>query len=245
MTSAGADLEGTFQRAWALLIKNFVIVVPGLVLGLAAGLLVAVVVLFGIVAALAGIAAGGNTFAVSSAVITAIVAFLVVLAMAIVQTAFITGMAGAAWATGTTTLSDGWNALRQRGVQIFYMMLLMFAIGCAALILAPVTLLLSLFAYVIFFIYVSSSVIIGGCDAREALADSCRLAARNFWPTTGLAALVVCVSLVGAVVGSEIGHVQPFLGSLTAIVVQQAVLAYATLAIVGEYLKLSAQRAAA
>jgi hypothetical protein len=245
MTQSAADLESTFVRAWALFTQNLIVVVPGLVLGAVAGIVAAIVAVLLIGSLLATGATGSTAVGIASIGTTVAVAVVLVMVMAIVQTAFVTGMAGAAWETGKTTLADGWNAFTNRGGQILWMIVLMFAIGCGALILAPFTLGLSLFAYLIFFLYTSSSVIIGGREAGHAISESMHLATRNFWPTTGLAALVVLVSLIGAAVGSELSRVTPLLGGLVAAAVQQAVLAYATMVIVGEYIKLRAAETAA
>jgi hypothetical protein len=193
--TTAADVESTFKRAWALLASNPIVVVPPIVVGIAAGVVVAFGLIFGGVGALlAGTAADnsaaqGAGIAAIAVVVAIVLAFILVLSVA--QAAFTAGMAGAAWQTGKATLADGWNAFRARGLQMFLAMLLLALVGCAAVVLAPVTLLLSLVAYVIFTLYVSASVIVGGRTAGDAIAESFRLAKRNFWPTTDVAARLV------------------------------------------------------
>jgi hypothetical protein len=111
-------------------------------------------------------------------------------------------------------------------------------IGCAALILSPITIGLSVVFFVVMFLYVMPSVIIGGRGATDALSESWQMARRNFWPTVGVAAIVIVVSFLGALLGGEVGRIQLYAGGLCAMAVQQAAAAYVALAIVGEYLKL-------
>ncbi|HTU81229.1 MAG TPA: hypothetical protein VMF61_03815 [Candidatus Acidoferrales bacterium] len=240
MTQTAADLEGTFQRAWTLLVANPIVVVPGLIVAAATVMIAFFVFALG----LGGVALAGATGSSSAglaalgiAVVTGIV--LIVLA-AIVQTAFVTSMAGAAWETGKTTFADGWTALQRSIGEIFLAIVLLALVGIVAAVLAPFTITISLWLYLIFFIYAMPSVIIGGHPASRALSESWRIAARNFWPTVGVAAIVVCVSLIAAVVGAELARIQPFVGTVTSAIVQQAAVAYGTLVIVGEYLKLHA-----
>ena len=238
MTQSAEDLAGTFRGAWTLLWSNLIVVVPGLVLGAVA--IMVVLIGFVMVGAAAVVAAsnGGGALGTTGIVIAGLVVVALFMLVAIAQTAIVTGMAGKAWQTGKTTLGDGMASLSGRGGQIFYALLLMMLIGLAAVVLAPFTLLLSLLAYVVFFIYVMPSVVLGGLPAGRAVAESWRLTARNFGPTLGVVAIVICASLIGAVLGGELSRVQPVIGSLGAMAVEQAAAAYATLVIVGEYLKL-------
>jgi hypothetical protein len=232
-------LQNTFARAWSLLTQNLIIVVPPIVLGAAGGVVAVVLVVFVLGGVLTAGVTGRAGVGIASIGASLVVAAASITALAIVQMAFVTGMAGAAWERGTTTLADGWNAFGRRSGQILLTMLVLFAIGCIALVLAPFTLLLSLLAYVIAFIYVPASVIVGGRSTGEALSESVRMTKRNFWPTAALAGLVILISLIVSALGGELGRVTPFVGGLTAAILQQAVVAYASLVVVGEYVKLS------
>jgi hypothetical protein len=240
MNESAEGLQNTFARAWSLLTQNLIIVVPPIVLGAAAGLVGVLLVMFVLGGVLTAGATGRAGVGIASIGASLIVAAASIMLLAIVQTAFVTGMAGAAWERGTTTLGDGWTAFGRRGGQILLTMLVLFAIGCVALVLAPFTLLLSLLAYLIAFIYVPASVIVGGRDAGEALSESVRLTARNFWPTSALAGLIIVIVLIASALGGELGRATPFVGGLTAAILQQAVVAYASLVVVGEYVKLRA-----
>lgn len=238
MTQTAADLESIFKRAWTLFAANLIIVVPGLVLAAITGIVVAVIAVFLIGAALTTGATGSTTVGVLTIGGTVLVGLALVIGIAVVGTAFATGMAGSLWKTGTTTLSDGFAAFEGRGGQIFLLVVLLLAIGLVALILAPVTLLLSMLAYTVFFIYSAASVIIGRRSATEAVAESCRLASHNFWPTVGMAAIIIVVTSIAGLIGGEFGRLQVFLGGLFGFVLQQAVVAYVTVVVVGEYLRL-------
>ena len=238
MTQDARSLESTFQRAWTLLSANPIVVVPGLIVS-AAVVLIFVVAFFAFLGAVVmGVATGSSSAGVLTLILTSIIAVVFVTIVAIVQAAFVTGMAGVAWDRGRTTLGDGLAALRRSGFEIFLAMVLLALGGIVALLLAPLTLTLSLWAYLIFTLYALPAVILGGHSATHAIAESWHMALSNFWPTAGVAAIVVCLSLLAAALGSEVARLQPIVGSLTGAIVQQAAVAYATLVIVGEYLKL-------
>ena len=239
MTQSVRDLENTFARAWRLLLGNWVIIIPGVVLGLVGG-----AVGFLIALAFNAVVITGNGSAevayVTQAIVT-VVLTLVGMLIAILQMAYVTGMAGAAWKHGRTSLADGWYAFSHRSIQTTFAIVLLFVIGICAAALAPVTFQITLIAYVVFFIYTLASVIIGGREATAALAESCRLALANFMPTLGVVALIALIAVAGSWIGSLLGRVTPFGGGLVAGVLQQVIVAYASLVIAGEYLKLSKQ----
>ena len=238
MTQSVRDFENTFAHAWHLLVRNWVIVVPGLVLGLLGGALSFVVMLaiYGWV-----MVAGAATADVTQVTETIVaVAFTVISLLAsIVQMAYVTGMAGSAWRHERTTLKDGWYAFSHRSIQTSIAVLLLFAIGVCAAALSPITFGVTLLGYIIFFIYTMASVVIGGREAIAAIAESCRLALANFWPTFGIVALIVGIAVLGGWAGSQLGHVAPWAGGILAGVLEQIIVAYASLVVAGEYLKLS------
>lgn len=236
-TENAQGLENTFQRAWALLIANPIIVVPGFI---TAAILLAVLVLalfLGAAAVLVG-ASGSTTGGVVIGSIAALVVFALIAAVTIVQTGWVTGMAGSAWTTGKASLGEGWAVVGRRAGEIFLAMLILLGIGIVAVLLALPTLTLSLWAYIVFFIYTMPAVIIGGLPAGRAVGEACRIATRNFWPTVGVAAIVMVVSFIAGGLGSELSRSQVFMGSTFSMVLEQVALAYTTLVIVGEYLKM-------
>jgi hypothetical protein len=241
MTQSIRDLENTFARAFVLLYRNWTIVVPGIVLG-------AIGFAFGFaILAIAGASAiggvSGNDVPTTlpgevMSILAAVVAVILALVTLICEMAYVTGMAGAAWKTGEAYLRDGYRAFEGRGTQIFVAVVLLSAGGFVAALLAPITLLLSAAAYAIFSIYTMAAVIIGNRTAFQAIAESCRLAWKNILPTLAVVGLVVLVAVAGGWIGNSLGRLFPIVGGLIQALVQQIVVAYATLVIVGEYLKL-------
>jgi hypothetical protein len=242
MTQSVRDLENTFARAWVLLVRNPTIVIPGIVLGaIGFGLGFAILAIAG-ASAIGGIS--GNEAAATvpeelMSILAAVVAVILALVTLICEMAYVTGMAGAAWKSGEAYLRDGYRAFEGRGTQILIAIVLLSAAGFIAALLAPITLLLSGAAYAIFSIYTMAAVIIGNRTAFEAVAESCRLAWKNILPTLAVVALVVLVAVAGGWIGSTLGRLVPVVSGLLEALVQQIVVAYATLVIVGEYLKLS------
>jgi hypothetical protein len=231
-------LESTFKRAWELLIANPIMVVPGMVAALAT-----VFVIFFLLAALLGSVAAGSAIGSSSVgflaaalSIGATIFAIVVLSMA--QIVLVTGMAGAAWKTGIGTLADGWAAFARCWPAALIAMLLLTAASLIAVPLAIVTFGLSLLAFLVFFIFVMPSIILGGRSATDAIAESCQMAKERFVPTLVLVLLIVALSLVGFAVGRVAAFATPVFGGLVAAVIQQAAVVYGMLVIVGEYLKL-------
>jgi hypothetical protein len=247
-TQTTDDLGNMLKTSWTLLVNNLIVIVPGLVLTALVGAIVVVCVVAGIGAVVAAGASKTGATPVLATVITLYVALLAVsiallVAAGIAGTAFATGMAARMWQTGTATLADGWVAFERRGGQLFVLALLMVVIGFVAVLLAPITLLLSLLAFAVFFIYVSAAVVIGERSATEAIAESCRLARGNFAPTLLVALMVIGVSVVGNALGGELARVQPIIGAITSIVVGQAAVTYGAILIAGEYMRLRALEA--
>lgn len=240
MTQSARDLENTFAHAWELLSRNWILVVPGLVLALiGAGLefLLTVVALGSYV-----ITGNGSADAAAAAqAFMTVAVFIVSMAVSIVQMAYVTGMAGAAWQHGRTGLGDGWKALSHRLLAIVAAALLLLLVGFCAAVLSTVTFLVPLGIYAVFFIYTLASVIIGGRGSVDGIGESCRLALSNFLPTLAVVALIVLIAVGGAWLGSLVGRFWEFGGWLVAGLLQQVIVAYASLVVAGEYLKLTKQ----
>ena len=239
MTQSARDLENTFERSWQLLLANWIIILPPFVLGIVGGIaafVLSVTIVGSLV--LTGATSAANLDAVSNT-IAAVSSMVVGILVAIVQLAYVTGMAGAAWKTGRTRLSDGWAAFSHRGLQIFFAAVLLFIIGFCAAVFAPITFFVTLVAYVLFFIYTMASVILGERDATAAVAESCRLTTSNFLPTLAVVGLIVGITIAGSWLGQAVGHASPLAGGLVTAVLQQITVAYAALVVVGEYLKLA------
>jgi hypothetical protein len=92
-------------------------------------------------------------------------------------------------------------------------------------------------AFWLFFIYTFASVVVGKRSGAEALGESARIATRNFLMTLLVIVLLGVAFFVAGWLGNVLGHL-PIVGRIVAYVIDQAVAAYATLVIVGEYIKL-------
>ena len=245
MTQSARDLENTFERSWQLLLADWIIILPPFVLGIIGGVasfVVSVTIVGSLV--LTGATSAANLDVLSNT-ISAVSSMVIGIFVAIVQLAYVTGMAGAAWRTGRTSLADGWAAFSHRGLQIFAAAVLLFVIGFCAAVFAPITFFVTLVAYVLFFIYTMASVILGERGAVAAIAESCKLTTSNFLPTFAVVALIVGITIAGGWIGHFVGHYSPLAGGLVTAVLQQVTVAYAALVVAGEYLKLAAATPAA
>jgi hypothetical protein len=232
------DLENTFARAFELMVRNWTIILVPIACGILGGMLefaFSVVVLGSYT-----ISGNGSPDALYAIHDLADIAVLVVSAfVSVVEMAFVTGMAGSAWLHGRATLADGSRALARRLGATIGASLILFAIAICAATLAPVTFYVTVVVFVVLCIYTMASVIIGEHGATDAIAESCRLALANVAPTIGVVALVVLIALAGALAGFLIGGLSELAGWLVAGVLQQIIVAYASLVIAGEYVKLS------
>lgn len=230
-------MKEIFARAFVLLRRNLIIVVPSLVVGLIAAGIASVLSASGYLSwAFFGDlnAQGPGAFWLFFATI---VAFGLRIFGALVVIAFTTGMAGAAWTRGTATLADGVAAFKREGLQVLVAIVLLFAIGLVAAALVVPTFGISLLAYMIFMIYTMPAVVVGDRHAQDALVDSIRLAAQNFGVTLALVVLIIVLAVIGGFIGDAAGRI-PFLGEAVSWIIMEAVVAYVTLVVVGEYVKL-------
>src|SRR5581483_3089644 len=233
-------LGNTFGRSWELLTGNWIMLVPGLVIGIVAAILIFFVVGAGLAGGVGLSAAGMSGAGLGTAAMFGILAAVIGLVAMILTVAYTTGMAGAAWRTGRATLDDGAAAFRKDAGSILVAIVLLIILAVVAAFLSVFTLGLALLAFVLFFMYTFASVIVGGKSGSEALGDSARITTRNFITTLLLLILICVVSWVGAWLGNLFSSNIPLLGRIVAMIIQQIVAVYATLVIVGEYIKLSA-----
>ncbi|MGH8165494.1 MAG: hypothetical protein ACREP1_14290 [Rhodanobacteraceae bacterium] len=235
--SESVPLANPFRSAWELLARNWILVVPSVVVGIVTG-----VALF-VLGAYAPISLGGlNELngagpGVFVAFIGSIAALAVRMLGAIVSIACTTGMAAAAWERGRTTFADGGGALRECGTQVFVAILLLFIVGALAAFLMDFTFYLTVLLYAIFALYTIPGVIVGRRTAVDALVESFRLAAKNFWTTFWLVLLVGVIASAGGIAGHFAWPI-PALGDIFGLVVMELAVAYATVLIVGEYVAL-------
>jgi hypothetical protein len=238
MTQSARDLENTFERAIDLLVHNWVLIVPGLILAVASALIQAFV--SQVVFAKLVITGNGSADALyAMQAFVSIVVFVIAMSISVVQMAFVTGMSGGAWQHGRTSLRDGWDALTHRAAPIALAFILLMLIGICATVLSQITFFVPIVACAVFFIYTMAAVVIGGKAPIEGIVESAQTALSNFLPTLAVVALIGLLAFVGGWLGSLLSHFSSVTGWFVAGVLQQLIVAYASLVIAGEYLKLT------
>ncbi len=230
-------LGNTFSRAWDLLSRNWIIIVPAIVIAIIAGIVVALLGGIGIGAAYGLSAAGAPVVGIGSMMLTGAIIGAVLLIASILTIAYTTGMADAAWRTGTATLNDGAAAFRQDAGSLIAAVVLLFILGVIAVFVSLFTFGLALLAFWLFFIYTFASVVVGNRSGTEALGESARMTLKNFPATLAIVVLLMIAFFVAGWIGAILHHI-PFLGPIVSYVINQIVAAYATLVIVGEYISL-------
>jgi len=219
-----------FSRSWTLLTNNWVLLIPGLLIGIVSGIVVTLI----------SPGADAQTApGVLGQLALGVLAGMIALIAQIATTAYTTGMAGGAWATGKTSLADGRRAFSRDGVNVFIAMIGLGLLGIVAVLLSPVTLFLSVLAYYLLTLYTMASAVVGERPGLRALRESFSIAIERFFPTLLIAALLGVVYVLVGVFESLISFA-PFVGPIVSAVIVQCVTAYATLVIVGEYLELRA-----
>jgi hypothetical protein len=230
-------MSEVFRGAWVLLRRNPIIVVPSIIVALVSAALEHVLSVSGV--------ASWDFFANLDAQGTGafwmflgtIVELGIRILGALVAIAFTVGMAGAAWSNGRATLADGLAALRRDWFQALLALGVLFLIGLAAAALLVPTFGISVLLYMVFLLYTMPGVIVGDRSATEATIESIQLAARNFGVTLAVVLLIVVLAIVGGIAGDALGRV-PLLGTIIDWIVMEAVVAYAMLVVVGEYVRL-------
>lgn len=226
-------VESIFSRAWELLTKNPILLVPGIAIGAIGALLVFAIA--GASAATMPQTPTGADFLVRLPSIALSLVIGVVIYVAV--QAYTVGMAGAAWERGTTTLADGAAAFREDFGRIIVTSIGLIFVFLVAAIVALPTLFLSIPAAAIFTLYAMPAAVVGHRDGFSSIGESFRIAKRRFVPTLILVVLIFAVYFAASLLTLPL-HFIPFLGTLVAVVLQQAVQAYVVLCIVGEYLNL-------
>jgi hypothetical protein len=228
------SVENIFARAWSLLSKNPIIVVPGLVVGLVAGIIQVVVAphpqvidASGDAVAVAAVASAGRVaFSAAVSIVVGVLAFLVT------QT-YTTGMAGAAWERGTTSLADGRASFREDAGRLLAAVLVIAVLGILAGI---ITFGIGWLVVLFFSIYVVPAVVLDNYSAVPAFKLSAAISMKRALSTIIIIVMLFVIGLALALLTLPLAFI-PFLGPIVAALVSQAVTAYATLVIVGEYLQ--------
>ncbi len=229
-------VESVFGRAWDLLTKNWIIIVPGLVIGIVVGAiqdLYSPPVTYSI----------NDPTTVTSTVghgIASLVVGLIALFGFVLNTAYTTGMAGAAWLRGRTTFADGWVAFQRDGGNIVAAMIGLFILGIVAVVLSVLLFFLlglPLLAYLFLFIYTMPAAVVGERGGFSSLGESYRIATKRFAPTFIVVLVIAVLALVAGLIAGLFSFA-PFLGPIVAQLLTETVVAYFTLVLVGEYLNL-------
>ncbi len=227
------EIGNMFSRSWQLLSSNWIIIVPGLIIG----------VLAGVISAFAMPAGSQLTYDPYSGIPVAVNPLTMLLGPVITTIATIlaityaTGMAGAAWRTGKATLNDGTTAFQRDGLNVFVAMIGMLVLGIIAAALTPFTLGISLLVYAVFFLYTMAAAVVGEHPGLQALKESALIARQSLLTTFIVVLLIGVISVVAGLLGASLSFM-PFIGPIAAEVLQQVVVAFVTLVVVGEYLRL-------
>ncbi|MBV8245484.1 MAG: hypothetical protein JOZ38_06160 [Candidatus Eremiobacteraeota bacterium] len=225
------QVGSVFGRAWQLLSANWVIVVPGLVIGIIAGVLEGFFALSGV--------ASSTVVGMGAAVLGGVIALAIGVLATLLSIAYTTGMAKAAWSTGTTTFGDGMLAFQRDAGSIFLALILLWVLGIIAAFFSVFTFGIVLLLYAIFVIYTIPAVVVDEVSATEAIGRSFDIAKRNFLTTLIVVLLIGIIAWLAGML-ANVFHNVTLLGPVVQAVLTQIVVAYATLVIVGEYLNLRA-----
>lgn len=229
MMPSPQSVESTFARSWELLSTNWIIIVPGLIIGIVVG------VIDYFIAPHSTATQYDSTWWTSAS--AGILVALVNLAGYIVSQCYVTGMAGAAWQRGRAALSDGSVAFEHDAGNVLIAIVGLFVALVVAGVLALFTLGISLLLYFYFFLYTFPAVIVGQRPGLAAMGDSFRIAAQRVAPTLIVTIIIGVILLVGRIIGTVLFFV-PFLGPIVGSIIIQIVLSYVMLVVVGEYLAL-------
>ncbi len=231
------SIDTVLRRSWRVFRANPTILVPGLAVGIALGVLAAIF-------AIPPLPPG----AVLTPELQARYALAFVLASAatvlayVMNVAYTTGMAAAAWQRGTAMYADGARAFTRDGRNILVASLGLLAIFAVAVVLAIPTFFLSLLATVLFFMYAIPAAVVDDLPGIAALQRSARMTWRRLLPSLAIVAVLAGVEILAQLLGGLLQPI-PFAGPIALAIMQQAVAAFATIVVVGEYINLqSAER---
>ena len=154
---------------------------------------------------------------------------------AIITISYTTGMAGAAWQSGKTTLSDGSAAFTREGGHVLSAMVFLIIVGIVGALLAPFTLFLSILVLFFLFPYTMAAAVLGDFGGINALRESYRIATQHISTTIIIILVAGVITVCGGFVAGLL-HGIWLIGPLVSEIINQAVLAYLTLVIVGVYL---------
>ena len=228
-------VENVFARAWALLTHNWILIVPGLLIGLIVGVI-------NWVLAPHGYYDTGDATAVGPSLARAsrgFILWIVGIVAGIANQAYTVGMAGAAWERGTATLADGTASFREDAGRIVTTAIGLILLGIVAAFFALPTLGLSILAFYVFTLYSMPAAIVGNRPGFSSIRESFMISRARFVSTLILGVMIVVIALVGWLISLPLFFI-PLLGPIIQACIVQAVVVYVTLCVVGEYLNLRA-----
>lgn len=228
------DLGNTFGRAWQLLSSNWSIAIPAIVLGIIGGVLIHLV-------ANVFIGGGAAVGSVGAMLLGGLLTLVISTIIQILTIGFTTGMGVAAWRTGKAEISDGTAVFSNGGA---VQTLIVWMVIGVVLALIPVLGWLADIVLMFLLIYAVPAAVVSGEGAGSAFGESVNIVTKNFLPTLIIILLIACIGILGGIVGAMVSFV-PFLGKIVAQVIQEVVLAYGMLVIIGEYLKVRVSTPAA
>jgi len=230
-------VENIFARAWDLLTRNWTIIVPGIVVGLIVGIVSG---LYSLTQPYTYGDPSGSAMSFAYGIggfVSGVILAIVAIAGYIVTQCYTAGMAGAAWQRGRATLADGAQAVNEDGGNVLTAAIYLFLFGILAIVLAPFTLFLSVFAFYLFTLYTIPAAVVGNRRGMDAIRESFAIARARFGTTLIIGILLGLLQLVGRLI-AHIFSFAPLLGPIIGAIIAQVVVAYAVLVIVGEYLVL-------
>lgn len=237
MAQSARSLGATLSQAAALLVRNPIIFLPGIVVAL-----LGAAARHGLQALLQSVifvGTNGNANVGYAQLTFASIALTTLsLLLSLVQMAFVVGMAAAAWRTKHASLRDGARELRERWLSILALILALFLIGLVAAPLAPLTFGLTLLLFMLTCIYAIPATALGGRDAVAGIVESASLAFENFGPTLAVVVLIIVVSVIAGFLATLLSAWLPGLGGVFSTLAEQLSVTYAFTVIVGEYLAL-------
>ncbi len=230
------SLENVFARSWQLLTRNWIIIVPGIVVGLIVGIVQDVALpaqTYAVDPATTGEAVSAGIAALARGLIASVVS----IAGFVITECYTVGMAGAAWKRGTTALADGATALRDDASNVLGAAVILFVLGVIAVSLALFTLGISLLVFYLFMLYAMPSAVVGGRGGFDAIRESIAITRAKFGTTLIIGIVLAAISFLGGLLALVFAFA-PLLGPIVAAIISQIVIAFSSLVVVGEYLNL-------
>ena len=220
------------RRSYELLLKNPILLVPGLIGSLASATLQSL--FFG---------ATWNSGGVFHTFVNWLCCIFIATVSTLLVITAVTSMAGQIWEAGTASFDDGVRVFREAGNALYQTLLQLAGFMFLSLLLTPLTLCLSALAAIYLLVYAIPSAVVGGFSGFAAIRESVRIASTRAGQTVGilvtLALLLICFGCL-ALVLFYLGFVllPVFICTIIGNVLIQAIVAYITLVVVGLYIEI-------